>query len=117
MNETIAILTHAYILIKKGWTRKFFARNSSSREVDVLSDKACRFCAIGAIRRATHDLYKHESTWFRRAKSNEAEHKFRQYAIDQGYKSSVQFNDINTKSTILAAIKHLIHQEKNAVKS
>ena len=113
MNETIAILTHAYTLVKNGWTRKFFARDKYSRSVDELSDKACRFCTIGAIRRATHNLFPEESKTEQRIIANNATYQMVKYVTDLGYKSTVQFNDISTKAEVLNAIKQVI----NAVKS
>ena len=113
MNETIAILTHAYTLIKKGWTRKCFARNKHSKAVTWDSEQACRFCAVGAIKRATHNLFPKDTHETKQYKSNTAIGLLREHALDQGYKSTVRFNDCSTKAEVLNAIKQVI----NAVKS
>lgn len=53
------ILTKARELISKpnGWTQGSFARDDEARGVDATSDSAVCFCSMGALHRATNDLY------------------------------------------------------------
>jgi hypothetical protein len=54
----VDILRYARALLAKpgGWTKVFYARTSRSVGTDANADNACKFCAIGAIMRASHDL-------------------------------------------------------------
>ena len=113
MNETIAILTHAYTLIKKGWTRKYFAINKHGKGVDWSDEQACRFCLTGGIRRATYNLFPKESKQKQFIIANDATYQVSKYVTDLGYKSTISFNDSSTKAEVLNAIKQVI----NAVKS
>ncbi len=47
------VLRRARALVKRGWTKRAFARNKYGHEVALESNAACRFCAEGAIRRVT----------------------------------------------------------------
>lgn len=55
MKSTVQILKDARELIRKGWTRNRYASDRSGRTVDIESPYACRFCSLGAIRKATGD--------------------------------------------------------------
>jgi hypothetical protein len=52
------ILRYARALLAKrgGWTKVFYARTAKSIGTDATADNACKFCALGAIMRASHDL-------------------------------------------------------------
>lgn len=51
-----SILLRARELIVHGWTRNAFARLPSGRATGYTDESACRFCAEGAIRRASYEL-------------------------------------------------------------
>lgn len=59
MNDTAAILTKARDLISspKNWTQGCPARAGDGTHVSYTSKNAKQFCAVGAIYRATHDIY------------------------------------------------------------
>jgi hypothetical protein len=50
------LLIRAKELIEKGWAKDTFARNSKGKEVSDYSPEACKFCLVGAIRRAAYEL-------------------------------------------------------------
>ena len=50
------VVERAIALLEKGWTYGAFARDAHGREVPVLSRRAARFCGVGALDRAHHDL-------------------------------------------------------------
>lgn len=52
VNQTKRVLTRAYNLLRKGWTKGCLARNKYSNPVKVECDNATRFCALGAVERA-----------------------------------------------------------------
>lgn len=52
VNQTKRVLTRAYNLVRKGWTKGCLARNKYSNPVSVKCDNAVRFCALGAVERA-----------------------------------------------------------------
>ena len=57
MTKTQEILARAADIIEDyGWTRGAFARDTDGVSVSETSPDACRFCAFGAIRRATFDV-------------------------------------------------------------
>ena len=57
MTKTQEILVRAADIIEDyGWTRGAFARDPNGDKVPETSPDACRFCALGAIRRATFDV-------------------------------------------------------------
>ncbi len=41
-------------LVETGWTKSYFAVDSSGRVVEADSPRACRFCTVGALRAAAH---------------------------------------------------------------
>lgn len=49
------LLTKARNKIKKGWTRGAYARNKYGKEIFWHSKNACRFCAVGAVKRMSKD--------------------------------------------------------------
>lgn len=55
MSEIADILDRAADLIEPegAWVRREYAVTRSGYPISVLSDKACRFCGVGAIMRAT----------------------------------------------------------------
>jgi hypothetical protein len=53
---TLAVLSRARQLIAKGWTRGDMATSKDGRHTDPRSNTACRFCAMGAVVRASADL-------------------------------------------------------------
>lgn len=55
-NWTALIIKRALELIRSGWAKKTEARNARGVEVDPIDPEAVRFCAVGAIKRAAHDL-------------------------------------------------------------
>lgn len=58
--QAISIVERALELCgqRSGWTRRVLARDRHSHEVDVTSPRACRFCAAGALIRATTELHR-----------------------------------------------------------
>ncbi len=54
--ETLLILQGALRYIRKGWCRGWFARTKEGYIVNELNSRACKWCAAGALSRATHDL-------------------------------------------------------------
>lgn len=50
------VLSRAIALVEAGWTYGAFARDHHGRKVPVFSPRAVRFCGLGAIERAHHDL-------------------------------------------------------------
>ncbi len=50
------VIAHAVKIVENGWTRGVNARDLNGRQVDHTSPTAARFCAIGAVARAEHDL-------------------------------------------------------------
>lgn len=56
-DKAIAILKRSAKLIEKGWARGWFAKDKYGKIVDHFSDpRAVKFCAVGAIRRASNDV-------------------------------------------------------------
>ena len=49
--QVIDALVRARELVERGWCQGWFARDADGVEVSFASQSACRFCAIGAIRR------------------------------------------------------------------
>jgi hypothetical protein len=47
------VLEVAAQVVEKGWTRGEFARDADGEGVDFDDEKACSFCMLGALRRAT----------------------------------------------------------------
>ena len=41
-------------LIEQGWCKGVFAQNNHYLPVDCKSEEACRFCALGALRRVSY---------------------------------------------------------------
>jgi hypothetical protein len=54
------ILEYARDLLEKGWTQQTLARDKAGKEVSLLQGES--FCAIGAIARASADLYPDDPT-------------------------------------------------------
>ncbi len=52
--EAIEVIRQAKNLLEKGWTKDKFACDNRGKEVSLLHEKACKFCAIGAVNRAMH---------------------------------------------------------------
>jgi uncharacterized protein (DUF2384 family) len=77
MSRTIdkVIYARAAALLKKGWTSNGLARNAKGRSVSPYSKTAVKFCAVGAIVRATYDVCgdeeKAETFLMRAIKGNE----------------------------------------------
>jgi len=49
------LLTDAKKLIRKGWTFSDYARDKDGTSVYFYQPEACRFCSVGAMKRATLD--------------------------------------------------------------
>lgn len=58
LQTSLELLTHARKLIadEKSWTKGTLARDAFGQEISADDPKACKFCAVGAIERATCDL-------------------------------------------------------------
>jgi len=50
------VVQRAIALLDQGWTYGALARDALGHEVPVLSKRAVRFCGLGALERAHHDL-------------------------------------------------------------
>lgn len=50
------LLNAAALIETKGWTQGVFAKNELHHAVSSEDPSACSFCAIGALRRAGHEL-------------------------------------------------------------
>jgi len=50
------VVERAIALLEKGWTYGAFARDAHGHEVPVLSERAARFCGLGALDRAHYDF-------------------------------------------------------------
>jgi hypothetical protein len=58
MNNVTKILKRAITVLKRknSWIKGDLAVDRDQHSVEPQSDKACRFCMVGAIRRAQHEL-------------------------------------------------------------
>jgi hypothetical protein len=54
--DVVALLERGRDLVDAGWTREVYARTTRGVEVDPLSLRARRFCAVGALVRADWEL-------------------------------------------------------------
>src|SRR4051812_10744467 len=54
--EVKALLIRGRELISNGWTREVYARDGSGREVEPTSPRARRYCAVGSLIRADHEI-------------------------------------------------------------
>lgn len=53
MAARVDVMRHARDLVAGGWTQGAAARNAAGLQVPPGARDACRFCAVGAIRRAS----------------------------------------------------------------
>jgi len=94
MSNTLEILKAARELISapERWTRDQFSRNEAGFAIDPESEKACCFCAVGAlIKVSDNDIFlRHQ------AKDFLAEH------LPVGYASIPAFNDSHTHPEVVA---------------
>jgi len=61
-SEVIRVLDEAKkVLIEKGWTQGYYAKDRRGELVGIHDRDACSFCAVGAIYRASEDA----SDWAR----------------------------------------------------
>lgn len=51
-DKAIKVLDGATKLVKKGWTKDAYARDANDTPVMIGDDKACKFCAQGAVIRS-----------------------------------------------------------------
>lgn len=58
MTTTVEILKAGKALIEspKNWTQRRYARNAQGEMVAYESENACKFCSVGAVKRAAFDL-------------------------------------------------------------
>ena len=56
-NQQAQIFESAAELVGKGWCQMEYAINAENIVVEPESKEACKFCAIGAIRRAAHNMF------------------------------------------------------------
>lgn len=54
--EVRALLVRAREIVRAGWTAEVYARDAGGREVEPVSPRARRFCAVGALIRADAEL-------------------------------------------------------------
>ncbi len=51
-----ALLEHAQAIISDGFAKEALARSKSGYKVSPCADNACKFCTMGALRRADYEL-------------------------------------------------------------
>jgi len=100
--ETVKALREARRLIKKGWSRKAYARDRWRHPVDSSSKRAVCFCATGAINRAT---------WGKNFSITEqAETQIKNVISSNGFHNIVDWNDAmgRTKQEVVRAFTKAI---------
>lgn len=93
-SEVIRVLDEAKkVLIEKGWTQGYYAKDAQGELVGIHDGDACSFCAVGAIHRASEDA----SDWARDEAGNAV------VAVTPGFNIPI-YNDAKgrTKDEILA---------------
>lgn len=55
--DVLAVLVRARALVAQGWCQDAFARDADGKGVHEYSEKACSWCAEGAVFRAAVELY------------------------------------------------------------
>jgi hypothetical protein len=50
----VEILTNAQALIRRGWCTRHYAKDATGTPVSTIDPDACRFCAVGALARASY---------------------------------------------------------------
>ena len=104
MSKTLEVLVEARRLIAEtGWTQNVLARDSASHPAHPSSDRACRFCSIGAIQRAEHTVNLGRITPARDVL---------RWVLD--HNSIANFNDApsRTKADVLAAFDRAIKEQE-----
>ena len=106
------ILKQAVKLISKpkGWGTLYEAVNAGGRECEVYDKEACRFCAVGSVRRAIYDVKgKYDFSLFndihyilneetkRATKYVDGQYNGERYVPTKGYDDVIDFNDIYAK--------------------
>lgn len=100
------ILDRAISLLEKpgGWTTNSFARDKHDSMIEFKSDKACSFCAIGAILRSMYELGDPNPHIL--GISSVLKYKIRKAAGLRNIYSVIQFNDrANHKDEIISIFK------------
>lgn len=99
--NTLQILIEARKLIEKpeNWTRRNYAQNEFGQGVTTISPAACKFCAVGALKRVTADSWEHSHlAWDMLDK-----------AVGQ---SITNFNDTHTHAEVLDAFSRAIESAR-----
>lgn len=59
MNRAKELLEDAkQLIIKKGWTQLYYARNAEGYPVEAMDESAASFCIVGALERASLYAYR-----------------------------------------------------------
>lgn len=98
-NSIKNVLIKARSFIKRGWTRGVYARNKYGHEVDIISKSAIKFCALGAIDKATNSAVSYKMTM-----------DFMDHIIDCSVSS---WNDSSTKKQVLEGFDKAIKSLEN----
>ncbi len=103
---TEAILLRAAEIIAAGWTRGAGARTRKGYETTVLDPDAAKFCARGAVIKATHEIIPRDDRRFI-ARDEAFAAVERQIVIDTGSRKSITlFNDdCSSKHPVLRVLR------------
>ena len=102
--NVLKVLKTARGIVAKGWIREALAEDSKGNMVPVKSDKAVRFCAVGALRRAEYQLGT-------KGVATKARIELRK-ALPNGINSVISFNDRSHKTAVLTLFDTAIEKVK-----
>lgn len=51
-DSELLILAKAEIASPENWAKNYFGRDESNKPIDVLDQRACKFCSMGAVHKA-----------------------------------------------------------------
>ena len=54
--QKATIFNEAAAIVRKGWCKGYYAMTAEGRGIKPTAKRACRFCALGAIRRAVYNI-------------------------------------------------------------
>ena len=97
------VLERALTLLQAGFSQRTYARDKKGRKVDWSSGKAVKFCATGAIRRATWELTGEEQGVIAQAVTTRLGRPAHDYDEAQGY--LVWKNDFVGKKWVVRRFK------------
>ena len=112
---SVQVLQRARALIKKGWTRRSFAKDKRDNVVWVNDPTATKFCLAGALDRATRDLGREKRKDPHQNAGSAAYARVLDVVSGKHCRLIASFNDdmTTTKQDVIAVIDAAINMETN----